>query len=123
MTGRVCRLILVPVFMLLFPVLALAGGDEIELKDGSKLQGDVIAKNAFQLYLSTKDGVKKVDMSNIRKINFGPGTIVSSISENPPRTGTIHTSQDIYLNPTVSKSRKKGQAEVMLAAGPAAKNE
>ena len=35
--------------------------------------------------------------------------------------GTVHTRQDIYLNSSVSPSRKKGQSELMLSSGPAVK--
>jgi hypothetical protein len=59
--------------LLMAPPAVFADGDEIELKDGSSLKGDIIAKNAVQVYLSTKDkGVIKVDLSDIRKIHFGP---------------------------------------------------
>lgn len=108
------KLILVLGFLVLFPLAALAGGDEVELKDGSTLQGDIIAKNALQIYLSQNGEVKRIDVSDIRRIKFGPGTVVSSIQQQPPanmpgpqpsasvkpRGGTLRTSngQDMYLN-------------------------
>jgi hypothetical protein len=68
--------------VLIFPLSAFAGGDEIELKDGSILRGDVIARNAIQIYLSTKEkGVMKVDVSDIRVIRFGP-TLLKKTEEN-----------------------------------------
>ena len=60
-------------FMLVSPLPVFAGGDEIEMKDGSTLKGDIVARNAGQLYLSTKEkGVIRVDLSKIKEIHFGP---------------------------------------------------
>ena len=75
-------LILLAAFMLVSPLPVFAGGDEIEMKDGSVLKGDIVARNAEQIYLSTKDkGVIRVDASEIHEIHFGPSLRTSGKSK------------------------------------------
>ncbi len=74
-------------FFLLFSGTAFAGGDEIQMKDGSSMKGDIIGQNPEQVYLSTKDkGVVRIKFSDITTINYGPNGPV-----NPPKPKDVKT--------------------------------
>lgn len=64
-----------------------AGGDTIELRDGTKVSGNIVAQgegidlspqkrsvlfNSKQIYIDTEEGLKKIDMTDIKTIHFGP---------------------------------------------------
>jgi hypothetical protein len=66
---------------------AWAGGDSIEMRDGTTISGDIIAQgnvtsipgrtgsvsiDAVEVWIATKDGLKKIPTSEIKTIHFGP---------------------------------------------------
>ena len=66
---------------------AWAGGDTVELRDGTTVSGDIIAQgnttsipgrtgsisvDAAEIWIATSDGLKKIPASEIKTIHFGP---------------------------------------------------
>ena len=74
----ICFLLL---FLFTLLPFAFAGGDEIEMEDGSVLHGDIVTRNAAEIYLGTQDGVKRVEMSKIKTIRFGPVAVKKSVPD------------------------------------------
>jgi hypothetical protein len=86
--------------------LAHAGGDTIELRDGKKISGNIIAQgegfdlsphkrsvlfNSKQIYIDTEDGLQKIDLTEIKSIQFGPKTFPQNSSPAPsPSTSVNH---------------------------------
>ena len=64
------------IFFVLLSFLALplvfAGGDRIEMEDGTEITGDIVTRNSSQIYVDTAKEVKRVDVSEIKTIHFGP---------------------------------------------------
>lgn len=89
--------------------VCLAGGDEIEMRDGTRVKGDIIAQNSAQLYLATPDGLKKINTLDIRKISFGarpPGTpLVTSSLDQPAADPAV--SPESNLEPGLKLTFKK----------------
>lgn len=55
------------IFLFCFTATAYAEGDSVELKDGTFIEGDVIARNDYQVYLSVKRGpVRMVERDPFR---------------------------------------------------------
>ncbi len=86
-----------------------AGGDEIEMRDGTRVKGDIIAQNSTQLYVATPDGLKKINTLDIRKISFGarpPGTplVTSSMNQDVPAPADIAPPPKPGLQLTLKKS-------------------
>ena len=70
--ARSLQAVLLTVF-LLFSLPAFAGGDEIELKTGEVIRGDVVARNDSEIYLGVAGGkARKIKLSDIKSIYFGP---------------------------------------------------
>lgn len=64
-----------------------AGGDTVEMRDGTTVFGDIIAQgnvtsvpgrtgsvsiDASEVWIATSDGLKKIPASEIKTIHFGP---------------------------------------------------
>src|SRR5690242_14628765 len=75
------------IFLILFSIIpfsnAFASGDEIELRDGTKIEGSVIAQgnvtqipaqasaifDTTEIWISTSEGIKKIPTSKIKTIH------------------------------------------------------
>jgi hypothetical protein len=64
-------LLAVPAFSADIPLFR--GDDKIEMKDGTVIEGRIVAKNSVQLYVDIGEKEpKRIDMSDIKTIHFGP---------------------------------------------------
>lgn len=66
---------------------AWAGGDEIVLKDGRRIQGNIVARNAAQYYIDVEHEVQTIDASEIETIHFGP------VAAHPAASASLETSK------------------------------
>ncbi len=67
--------------ILLAPAV-FAGADKIKLKDGTILEGAIVARNDHQIYFNNGKEVLHIDFSDIKSIAFGPKPL-PQIEEKP----------------------------------------
>ena len=67
---------------LLICASAFAGGDRIQLKDqGRYVYGDILFFHEGVITISTPQGVERIPITDIEKIDFGPGTQIPAEAE------------------------------------------
>ncbi len=85
------------------PASGWAGGDTIELRDGTVVSGDIVARanatnlsgqagsimiDAAEIWIATPDGIKKIPASDIKTIRFGSNIVPAQAPAVPAENAT-----------------------------------